>query len=46
MEGAYEQAYQACLRDPEAFWGQAAQKIDGYRPYEKVLDVSNDPLTT
>src|SRR5258708_21310217 len=44
MEGAYERAYQACLADPESFWGQAAQKIDWYRPYERVLDASNPPL--
>jgi propionyl-CoA synthetase len=44
MEGAYQRAYQACLADPESFWGQAAQQIDWYRPYERVLDASNPPL--
>jgi propionyl-CoA synthetase len=44
MSNAYEQAYARSLNDPEGFWGEAAQAIDWYKPWDKVLDDSNKPF--
>ena len=32
------------LRDPEAFWGEAAEQVHWYRKWDKVLDESNKPF--
>ena len=34
----YEQAYQASIADPEAFWGGVAKELDWFSPWSKVLD--------
>ncbi len=39
--GAYEDAYQRSLQDPEGFWGDEARAVDWYRPADRVLD--HDP---
>jgi propionyl-CoA synthetase len=44
MTNAYDEAYQRSLNDPEGFWGEAAQEIDWYKPWDKVLDNSNPPF--
>jgi propionyl-CoA synthetase len=36
----YHEAYGAWQRDPEAFWGKAAQEIDWYTPPQRVFDAS------
>ena len=32
------------LRDPEAFWGEAAEQVHWYRKWDTVLDDSNKPF--
>jgi propionyl-CoA synthetase len=44
MNGAYEAAYDAWQRDPEAFWAQAAESIHWYRRWDQVLDASRAPF--
>ncbi|HEX6833776.1 MAG TPA: acetate--CoA ligase [Rudaea sp.] len=36
----YEQLYAESVRDPEAFWRKAGQRLDWMRPYTKIKDVS------
>jgi len=33
----YKQIYQRSLDDPEGFWGEAAQQLDWYKKWDKVL---------
>ncbi len=40
----YEQSYQRAMEDPAGFWAEAAQEIDWYKPFDKVLDDSNKPF--
>jgi propionyl-CoA synthetase len=42
--GAYQQAFEASISDPEAFWGEAAKDIDWIIPPTKVLDDSQPPF--
>jgi len=44
MIGAYEAAYNAWRQDPESFWAQAAESIQWYRRWDKVLDTSRPPF--
>jgi Acyl-coenzyme A synthetases/AMP-(fatty) acid ligases len=44
MTNAYQQAYERSLKDPEGFWGEAAQEITWYRTWDKVLDDSRKPF--
>ncbi len=44
MSGEYLKAYQESIKDPERFWGKAAEQVQWYRKYTKVLDASNKPL--
>lgn len=44
MFGAYETAYNAWRQDPESFWAQAAESIQWYRRWDKVLDTSRPPF--
>lgn len=34
----YHEVYARSMRDPEGFWGEAAQEIDWYEPAKKVFD--------
>ncbi len=43
--GAYAQAFERALLDPEGFWGQAATAIDWYRQADRVLDDDESPFT-
>ena len=45
MTNAYDQAYRRSLEDPEEFWVEAAQGIDWYKSWDRVLDDSNKPFT-
>ena len=45
MTGRYEEVFQRSLRDPEGFWGEAAETIDWDRRWDKVLDQSRAPFT-
>src|SRR5215217_814422 len=44
MIGAYEAAYDAWREDPESFWAEAAESIQWYRRWDKVLDTSRPPF--
>ena len=43
-KGDLQAAVDRSLRDPEAFWGEAAQQVHWYRKWDKVLDDSNKPF--
>ncbi len=38
MASRYHEVYEAWKRDPDAFWAEAAEAIDWYRPFDKVFD--------
>jgi len=42
--GQFEEVYARSLRDPEAFWGQAAAAIDWMQPWNRVLDDTGAPI--
>ena len=42
-EAQYEAAYAESLRDPDAYWGKEAARLDWMRPFTKVKNVSWDP---
>ncbi len=44
MSSRYDDAYARSLNDPEGFWGEAAEAIHWYEPWDKVLDDSNPPF--
>ena len=44
MTGEYADIYRRSLEDPEGFWGEAAEGIDWYTRWDKVLDDSNPPF--
>ncbi len=37
---AYEEMYRRSVEDPEGFWGEHGKRIDWFKPYSKVKDVS------
>ncbi len=40
----YEETYARSMADPEGFWAEAAQAIDWFKPWDKVLDDANPPF--
>lgn len=42
--GRYEEIFQRSVKDPVGFWEEAAEAIDWYRKWDKVLDDSNKPF--
>jgi propionyl-CoA synthetase len=44
MSGEYEQAFQESVSDPERFWGAAAEKVQWYRTYDRVLTSEKPPF--
>jgi acetyl-CoA synthetase len=36
----YERMYRASIEDPETFWAEQAQRIDWFKPFDRVKDVS------
>jgi propionyl-CoA synthetase len=44
MSNLYESAYERSLKDPEAFWAEAAEACYWYRKWDKVLDDSKKPF--
>ena len=44
MRGAYQNAYDRSIQDPEKFWGEAANAIHWDQPYTRVLDDSRAPF--
>jgi acetyl-CoA synthetase len=41
--GQYEGAYADSIRDPDGFWGKAAERLDWIKPFTKVKNTSWDP---
>ncbi len=44
MTNAYDLAHTHSLKDPAAFWGEAAKDIKWYKTWDKVLDDSRAPF--
>ncbi|MDM8538653.1 propionyl-CoA synthetase [Desulfobacterales bacterium HSG17] len=44
MTNLYDEAYEKSIKDPEAFWGEAAETCFWYKKWDKVLDDSNKPF--
>jgi propionyl-CoA synthetase len=44
MSSSYEAVYARSKSDPEGFWAEAAAGIDWIRPWDRVLDDSDEPL--
>jgi len=42
--GRYDEVHGRSLQDPDAFWSEAAEQIDWFRRWDKVLDASNPPF--
>ncbi len=40
----YEEIYRRSIDEPEAFWGEEAQRIHWHKPPQQVLDYSNPPF--
>ncbi len=40
----YEKIFKKSIEDPEGFWGRAAEDIDWYKKWDRVLDDSNKPF--
>ena len=41
-EAGYQETYQRSIKDPDAFWREEGKRIDWFKPYTKVRDVSWD----
>ncbi len=44
MSGKYRSSYEESINDPEKFWGAAAQDVQWYKKFTKVLDESRKPF--
>jgi len=44
MSGEYERAFRESVSDPERFWGAAAEKVQWYRTYDRVLTNEKPPF--
>ena len=44
MSSRYEEVYAGWQREPEAFWAKAAEEIQWYQRWDKVLDISKKPI--
>lgn len=44
MTGKFDEIYARSIADPEAFWAEAAEKIDWFKKWDRVLDSSNPPF--
>ena len=42
--GKYDEVFKRSISDPDGFWGEAAENIDWYKKWDKVLDDSNKPV--
>ena len=45
MASRYDEVYRRSIADPEGFWAEAAEGVDWFRRWDKVLDVSGAPST-
>ncbi len=44
MPGRFDEIHARSLRDPEGFWGEAAEGIHWFEKWDRVLDSSNPPF--
>ncbi len=44
MANKYDEAFEKSIKDPEAFWAEAAEDCHWYKKWDKVLDDSNTPF--
>ena len=44
MTGEYQKAFDRSMKDPNGFWGDAAEQIHWFKKWDKVLDDSNKPF--
>ena len=44
MAAYYHHVYEQSLRDPEAFWAQAAEGISWVKRWDRVLDAGRQPF--
>ncbi len=44
MSDPYVEAWERSIKDPNGFWGEAAEAIHWYKRWDKVLDDSNPPF--
>ncbi len=44
MTNRYEEAFERSIKDPEGFWGEAAEDCHWYKKWDKVLDDSKKPF--
>ncbi len=44
MANLYDIAFQKSIKDPDAFWGEAAKDCHWYKQWDKVLDDSKKPF--
>ena len=44
MTNAYRSAFDSSITQPDEFWAQAAEQISWYKPWDQVLDESNQPF--
>lgn len=42
--GTYDEIFKRSISDPDSFWGEAAEDIDWYKKWDKVLDDSSKPF--
>lgn len=42
-DAAYQRLYAASIADPDAFWGEHGKRIDWFKPYARVKNVSYAP---
>ena len=40
----YENLYQRSIKDPKKFWGERAEELEWYKPWDEVLDESDAPF--
>ena len=44
MANAYDQLFEQSIKEPEVFWGKAAEDCHWHKKWDKVLDDSNKPF--
>ena len=44
MASRYDEVYGSWLTDPQAFWAEAADAVDWYKGWDKVLDDARPPF--
>jgi propionyl-CoA synthetase len=44
MANKYDEAFEQSIKDPDGFWGKAAEDCHWYKKWDKVLDDSNKPF--